>query len=330
MDTEQFSSLSPPLLSFKSHFPDELEELVPGWDQECIPLKKGEFFWQNDVLQIGDFQFYSERFDAPVISRGWIPKDTLVIGLPRSLYGNDYYGGHLITPQSLPKGCDGQDFDLKVEQRMHHLLIGVPMDQLINYLGKTQSSLSPKELRLSYILTPDAIAYNHFRNYMEELFNLVKTQSLAPMQATVQSSIESLIMADLLPLLANVLIPESATDLPRQASRYRQLVKRADAFIQDQLDHPITLQELCEHLATSQRSLYYAFQAVYGLPPMDYIKAWRLTQVRRALRKADPTIVQVSGIATRFGFWHMSQFSNDYKKMFGESPSMTLKSGSKR
>ena len=86
-----------------------------------------------------------------------------------------------------------------------------------------------------------------------------------------------------------------------------------------------TLTELCQQLERSQRSLYYAFHECYGLPPMEYLKLLRLQAVRRALRSAEVEAVTVTNVASQFGFWHMGQFSADYKKMFGESPSTTLR-----
>jgi AraC family ethanolamine operon transcriptional activator len=53
----------------------------------------------------------------------------------------------------------------------------------------------------------------------------------------------------------------------------------------------------------------------------------RLNEVRKSLkREADySNILQV---ASEYNFWHMGQFSRDYKMLFGELPSDTMKSSS--
>ncbi len=61
-------------------------------------------------------------------------------------------------------------------------------------------------------------------------------------------------------------------------------------------------------------------ESLYG-----YLKILRLHQVRRALKSANSRTSKVTELATSCGFWHMGQFSQDYKQMFGESPSITLK-----
>jgi transcriptional regulator GlxA family with amidase domain len=46
---------------------------------------------------------------------------------------------------------------------------------------------------------------------------------------------------------------------------------------------------------------------------------------RRALRDADPERTSVTEIATAHGFWELGRFSVEYRNLFDESPSMTLR-----
>lgn len=91
------------------------------------------------------------------------------------------------------------------------------------------------------------------------------------------------------------------------------------------IDQPLTLQDLCAALNTKSRTLQMAFLTVCGISPMAYLKVQRLYGVRHQLQIANPKIATVAGIASQWGFWHMGYFSHDYKAMFGESPSQTLR-----
>ena len=43
---------------------------------------------------------------------------------------------------------------------------------------------------------------------------------------------------------------------------------------------------------------------------------YRMNNVRKQLRMANPKTIRVLDIARQNGFWHMGAFSNDYKKLF--------------
>jgi transcriptional regulator GlxA family with amidase domain len=56
-----------------------------------------------------------------------------------------------------------------------------------------------------------------------------------------------------------------------------------------------------------------------------YLKTLRLQAVRTQLQLAEPATTAIAEIANRFGFQSLGHFSRDYKTMFGELPSETLK-----
>ena len=68
-----------------------------------------------------------------------------------------------------------------------------------------------------------------------------------------------------------------------------------------------------------------SFQDVLDLNPVKFLRALRLNGVRRELKRADPERETVADVAARWGFWHLSHFAADYRAMFDELPSETLK-----
>jgi AraC family transcriptional regulator, ethanolamine operon transcriptional activator len=52
-----------------------------------------------------------------------------------------------------------------------------------------------------------------------------------------------------------------------------------------------------------------------------YLRAIRLNHVRRELRDGR----SVTDAATTWGFLHFGSFASDYRRMFGELPSVTVK-----
>lgn len=124
--------------------------------------------------------------------------------------------------------------------------------------------------------------------------------------------------------MLNLLTPHKDAPAHYPSSRY-QLMKQAEEMMQQTLAHPWTVHDLCTELHVSERTLRYSFQEYFGMSPMIYLKVQRLNGVRQQLKASTADQVTVTNIAIQWGFWHMGQFAKDYKKMFGECPSETLR-----
>jgi AraC family ethanolamine operon transcriptional activator len=72
-----------------------------------------------------------------------------------------------------------------------------------------------------------------------------------------------------------------------------------------------------------ERTLEIVFRESYGLTPVRYLKLRRLEGTRRALTRTEHG--NVTDVALEFGFWHLGHFAADYKALFGEAPSQTLR-----
>jgi AraC family ethanolamine operon transcriptional activator len=159
------------------------------------------------------------------------------------------------------------------------------------------------------------------KNYLREFLMVTQRQP----DFLQQPSCRKIILEDLLPLMIGALPSQPSSPQCSTTSTYTALVKRADAYIQDHLEEPLTVRMLMDAIHTSKRTLFYAFENSFGLGPMAYVKAQRLLAVHRRLKAGDPTVDTVTEIAQQYGFWSLGHFGRDYKAMFGEKPSDTLK-----
>lgn len=160
----------------------------------------------------------------------------------------------------------------------------------------------------------------------------------APLQAPcdpLSDPVQAAHQQDLLLCLLLGLLDHAEVDAGLRSShaRRRALVARAEALVLAQPEAPPSVPEVCAALHVSRRTLQYCFEAVLGLSPLQALRTMRLNGVRRALRQAAAhgpgaaqaqVQVQVQDLAAQWGFWHVSQFSADYRRLFGISPSHTL------
>ena len=104
---------------------------------------------------------------------------------------------------------------------------------------------------------------------------------------------------------------------------------RARQFIHDHASENIALEDIERAAGVSRYKLFEGFRQHFGYAPMAYLKRHRLEAVRREIL-SDRSERNVSSIAMNRGFSHLGRFSNDYKQLFGETPSQTLKRVAKR
>lgn len=159
------------------------------------------------------------------------------------------------------------------------------------------------------------------QEYLNQLHHLIRHQP----KFLKQPHLSKIILEDFIPLLVNAIPPVSKgiSKPPRLLGR-SQMIKEAEEYLLSHLEQPLTLKDLCQALHVSRTPLFNGFQEVFGVSPMEFLKAQRLQSVRRLLKAADPGVDSVTAIAQRFGFWSAGHFTRNYKQMFGELPSATL------
>ena len=59
--------------------------------------------------------------------------------------------------------------------------------------------------------------------------------------------------------------------------------------------------------------------------PIRYLWLRRMHLAHRALLLAEPGSTSVTDVATDHGFWELGRFSVEYRQLFGETPSATLR-----
>ncbi len=283
-------------------------------------LESGRFEGSVTKVQIEDLQLVRMITSCSLYSLGPKPPDQIPFSIslaqpqrtiiahkqalpPQSLFGFDPIREvSLITPENFQMG-----------------ILLVPLARLQQYLHDVErDDVDTKFFRQNAIQIEDQRLGN-LRDYLNQIFYLaVKNPDFLVRTYPI-------ILGDLLPLLVNCFSAEACPRLCTYPFRRAALVQEAEAYMLAHIDEIITLEGICKAVKTSKSALSYGFQEIFGLSPMAYLKSVRLNGVRRALKASNPTQATVLGIANRYGFWHMGHFARDYRQMFGESPSETLK-----
>jgi len=106
-------------------------------------------------------------------------------------------------------------------------------------------------------------------------------------------------------------------------------VHRAEEYIREHLDQPISIADLIAASGASPRTLFDGFRQFRGVAPMRFVRQQRLLKAREALEDPESR-AGVTQVAMRWGFQHLGRFAADYAEAFGEVPSQTLRRARRR
>lgn len=138
-----------------------------------------------------------------------------------------------------------------------------------------------------------------------------------------RDQLESAVMTQLL-----LTIPNEYSDLLRAPNppAARTAVRAAIELIQAHPERNLTVAELADAVGTTARGLQRGFRELVGTSPGAYLRAARLDRVREELMVGGAA-TSVTDVATKWGFFHLSRFAQQYRTRFGVLPSETLHSG---
>ena len=97
---------------------------------------------------------------------------------------------------------------------------------------------------------------------------------------------------------------------PRLAPALRQM--------HEKLTRSSTMARLAKTAGLSRSAFFERFTRTLGMPPMEYLLAWRMAVARDLLRRPD---VRIAEVAERIGYGSASAFSTAFSRHVGEPPS---------
>lgn len=99
-------------------------------------------------------------------------------------------------------------------------------------------------------------------------------------------------------------------------------IGKAIAWIKENYAQSLTIKELAKLSNMSVSGLHHKFKAVTTLGPIQYQKQLRLYEARRLMLGG---AIHVTAAAMEVGYENVSQFSREYRRLFGSSPSKDIK-----
>lgn len=304
-----------------AHFADidEQAAALVGWNQSYQQLSCGRFDGEIRRLQLDGIGLFAEDLQQAVHQTGWVDPRWVALGVPLVLEGDARFCGQAADGAAMHvfSGADG--FQFRSPQR--HVMLGLEIDRdLFESQVADGQPLAVERLTahagLQAVPSP---ALGRLRRLLVDLFEGAARHP----DWLDGTAVRKRVREDLIEAVAAALSPpRGATVVVARAVPHAiALAERAREWVSQRLDEPPTVAELCEALGVSRRTLQNSFQVTWGMGPLAWLNVLRLNAVRRHLK----TATSVTEAATQFGFWHFGHFAQDYRALFGELPSQTLR-----
>jgi AraC-like DNA-binding protein len=100
-----------------------------------------------------------------------------------------------------------------------------------------------------------------------------------------------------------------------------QRVTAATRWLQHNFARPLNIEALAREVHLSPSGLHHCFKAVTAMSPVQYQKQLRLQEARRLMLSEG---LDAASAAFRVGYQSPSQFSREYRRLFGQPPQRDL------
>lgn len=302
---------------------DEHAESLGKWDQIYDQLTPGAFSGEVTDIWFEGIQIFRETTNRSVSQSGTTWKGSFVIGIPVGLKSPGLFAKQLLTQDSVLTFRGDNDFTLTTPDNFDVVAVAVPEQALIDAIQPH----SNEELKQLFPSAPSVLVIppgklDELRNCLLSIFDPSNFEPGLLAYPQVQKAMRSAIIGHLAEVLG------TATQAPPPSRSFKgrlQVVRDATDYALSHTTEPITVGDLCERLNISRRMLNYCFLEVFGTNPVQYLRTLRLNGVRRELRECSGSTSAIRDIASNWGFWHLSRFAGEYRELFGELPSDTLR-----
>lgn len=301
---------------------DEHAGNLGKWDQCYDQLSSGSFHGTLSEVWIGDMQVFREVTTQSVVEHGHAWEGARLFGVPMAMAGSGSFCDRPLHTGSIFSFGPSCEFSLHTPKEFDVVGIAIKEEdyqQVVASLVEAGSTQMPSD-RPTVMRCQSGL--DELRMFLDSLFEVLDDNPAILSHPTVQKTICSALLGHICDSI------QTASDMPAPLPTYqarKAIVEQVRHHVLNNLHDTVTIAELCEALRTSRRTIQYCFQEVLNTNPVQYLRAIRLNNVRRELRNGNPAQMRIQDVAARWGFWHLSHFASDYRAMFGELPSDTLR-----
>ncbi|MCC6647900.1 MAG: AraC family transcriptional regulator [Polyangiaceae bacterium] len=281
------------------------------------------FSWRSRIAQLGPLSVASSRYSSGLCGESDSVDDLYSLSLPL-VHGA---GRAVVGGEDMPFGSAVSGFavspKMPAKVRFSDGYRGLQLTMRREALEEAHLSLHGAPVRGVLQLRPQVVAGEGEGTHVRLLRFLAREIELGSPALSSPPLVARYVEALLYTLIVEQRRDQHATGTTAPSAGPAHL-RKSEEFIAAHADQHISLSTLAAAAGVSVRSLQVAFRRQHGCSPAEFMRSQRLLLARRRLL-ARPDGATVAEIALSCGFTHLGRFSVQYRALFGESPSRTLR-----
>jgi AraC-like DNA-binding protein len=293
--------------------PDEAAAAYHGVDMDLAILSRPTTDWRVLTVDAGDSVFCAAETAAAVSAASAMKNDTMAFCIGS---GGWTVNGHSVDRRSLAFFSEGTETVAAAAAPINWLALNVSRASFARSFENFTHRSFPVMDGIA-IFTPKEAQNLRLRNDFITAAGLAKSAPHLLRAGEIRASLEKTLLETLFNSLGYPAVSEHLN--------YHSLATRARDYLKAHNWRAVFQADLCAELDISDRSLRRLFVDYFGMSPGRYLKLLRLNQARRALRSVEQPAANVTEVGMRYAFFDLGRFAADYRGLFGELPSSTLR-----
>jgi AraC family transcriptional regulator, ethanolamine operon transcriptional activator len=300
---------------------DEHAACLKEWGQCYDQLSAGRFEGWFEEYLFNNVQLFREQINRAIHETGdpWVGSRT--VGVPVAVEGTGRFCGELFDIDTIVTIKGGDALDFRTPPSHEILAITADANALNDYALTVEHRDIEAELDGAHTIPTTPARAARLREFLVTVMGSLRETPEMLQHAQTRKELEESVFG----IIVETVRESTELRVPPSRNARRRIVAQAREYMRAHIDEPITIADLCAALRVSRRTLQYGFHDALDMNPVRFLRAMRLNGARRELKRADPARDTVADIAARWGFWHLSHFATDYRTMFYELPSETLR-----
>lgn len=296
---------------------------VEQWSQDYNQLTAGSAESLLMQLTTERCHVFLEQINHRVVQQGVAPRGKMCFALPITVPGLTRMQGREVNDNSLFFLRGGEEFMFHMPMGMQLLSITFECELFEQALAQTAAKEISLLLRQP-VIRVSSQRFTDARRRLLAMFSqaLLDEELDSERDRDRELALEQAMLGELMQLMSD----PACDKQQRIASSTRSfIVEKCHRLATAPMTEVPSVNELCERLQVSRRTVQNSFQSVAETTPLNYLRSVRLNGVRRTLMSTPASHLSIGDAAAQWGFYHLSHFAAEYQQLFAELPSHTAR-----